>query len=131
VYYAHEKVLCNTFLQLFFFTLSGHAITVPPGGNTMTIITGKQAQKGAKTILKETGWTISRAARALGWPRETLAKIIDGRTKNPSQQRMDQISEMLSKVVGTQSADQCETCNGSGVIPSVSQCPECVICASV
>jgi predicted transcriptional regulator len=118
-------------LQLFFFTLLVHAITVPPGGNTMTIITGKQAQKGAKTILKETGWTISRAARALGWPRETLAKIIDGRTKNPSQQRMDQIAEMLAKVVGTEDEEQCETCNGSGVIPSVSQCPECVICASV
>jgi transcriptional regulator with XRE-family HTH domain len=96
------------------------------GGNTMTtIITGKQAQNSIKTILKLTGWTLSRVAKHLGWPRETLIKVYDGRTVNPSQARMDQIAALLDKVAATVSPEVCEICSGDGVIASVSECPEC------
>lgn len=62
------------------------------------IITGKQAKAAVQTIQRKTGWTINRTASALGWPRETLSKIADGRTKTPSQDRMDAIAELLSEV---------------------------------
>lgn len=62
------------------------------------IVTGKQAQKCVKTIMRKTGWTLSRTAAVLGWPRETLSKIVDGRTTNPHQDRLDAIANLLDDV---------------------------------
>lgn len=62
------------------------------------IVTGKQAQKCIDAILSRTGWTLSRTAKHLKWPRETLAKIHDGRTANPHQKRMDRLAKLLEEV---------------------------------
>jgi hypothetical protein len=95
-----QKWESNTFLKQFYLTLKYSSPTILPGGNTMTtkIITGKQAQKAIKTIMRKTGWTLSRTAAVLAWPRETLAKIYDGRTINPHQDRLDAISALLTRV---------------------------------
>jgi hypothetical protein len=95
-----RKLEINTFMQQFYLTLKYSSPTILPGGNTMTtkIITGKQAQKAIKTIMRKTGWTLSRTAAVLAWPRETLSKIYDGRTINPHQDRLDAISALLTRV---------------------------------
>jgi hypothetical protein len=68
------------------------------GESMAEIITGKQAQKAVRDILRMTGWSINGTARRLGWPGETLRKIANGMTRNPSQDRMDQLAEMLDEL---------------------------------
>lgn len=57
-----------------------------------------QARKALLEIERRTLWTTARVARELGWPAETLRKIVMGITANTAQKRMDQISNLLDRV---------------------------------
>lgn len=57
-----------------------------------------QARKAVLDIQRKTYWTVARIAKELGWPSETLRKIVVGKTANPAQERMDAIAELLDEV---------------------------------
>lgn len=62
------------------------------------IVTGNQTRKAIAGVMRKTKWTLNRVATTAGYPRETFAKIVDGRTETPSQDLMDAVAKLLDEV---------------------------------
>ncbi len=58
------------------------------------IVTGKQATQSIKKIVRKTKWSMRNISRRTGVAVDSICKIANGETDNPSQKTMDAIDEL-------------------------------------
>ena len=62
------------------------------------IVTGKQATQSIKKIVRKTKWSMRNISRRTGVAVDSICKIANGETDNPSQKTMDAIDKLAEFV---------------------------------
>ena len=76
-----------------------------------------------REIIALTGWSQREVASRGGMNASTVCRILAGQAKNPPcRKTRRRVGALLAHVYKTQ---LCDTCNGTGIIPSVGPCPAC------
>ena len=62
------------------------------------IVTGKQATKAIKQVVRKTRWTLRRISRETGVSHTTIWRIFNGEIDNPALETLNSIDELVDAV---------------------------------